>query len=75
MMTKRDKEVLNFIVNYALREGVLPTFEEIGEGVNLKSKSTIHTHVHKLEKEGYLEFHGARYKVKGIHYERDAVGS
>ena len=75
MMTKRDKEVLNFIVNYALREGVLPTFEEIGEGVNLKSKSTIHTHVHKLEKEGYLQYQGSRYKVKGIHYERDAVGS
>ncbi len=69
MLTKKNKEILDFMIDYALKEGLPPTFEEIGIGTNLRSKSSIYDHVHKLEREGYVEFVGGRYKINGIHYE------
>lgn len=68
MITDRDEQVFSFIINYAVSEGILPTFEEIGRGVGVTSKQTIYDHVHKLENEGIIEFHGKRYKVKGLKY-------
>lgn len=70
-MTARDREVLDFIKEYAVREGMLPTMREIGVGVKLASVNTVHLHIHNLEKEGLLEIRGKRYKVKGLRYEYD----
>lgn len=70
-MTARDREVLDFIKEYAVREGMLPTMREIGAGVKLASINTVHLHIHNLEKEGLLEIRGKRYKVKGLRYEYD----
>lgn len=70
-MTARDREVLDFIKGYAVREGMLPTMREIGVGVKLASINTVHLHIHNLEKEGLLEFRGKRYRVRGLRYEHD----
>ena len=70
-MTARDREVLDFIKGYAVREGMLPTMREIGAGVKLASINTVHLHIHNLEKEGLIEFRGKRYRVRGLRYEYD----
>ena len=70
-MTARDREVLDFIKGYAVREGMLPTMREIGVGVKLASINTVHLHIYNLEKEGLIEFRGKRYRVRGLRYEHD----
>jgi len=55
MLTKRQKEVLDFIKSFTQREGYAPSLEEIKKYLKLSSVSTAHYHVSKLEEAGYLE--------------------
>jgi len=52
--SKRQREIYDFIVRYARRHGYPPTVREIGAEVGLASPSTVHAHLAKLEKGGYL---------------------
>ena len=54
MLTKRQKEVLDFVENYTTKKGYSPSFEEIRKRLKLASVSTIHFHISKLKKGGYL---------------------
>ena len=54
MESKRQREIYDFIVRYARRHGYPPTVREIGAEVGLASPSTVHAHLAKLEKGGYL---------------------
>ena len=54
MMTKRQKEVLDFIENYSNKKGYAPSFEEIRKRLKLASVSTAHFHISKLKAGGYL---------------------
>ena len=54
MLTKRQKEVLDFVENYTTKKGYPPSFEEIRKRLKLASVSTIHFHISKLKKGGYL---------------------
>lgn len=54
MESKRQREIYDFIVRYARRHGYPPTVREIGAEVGLTSPSTVHAHLAKLEKGGYL---------------------
>ncbi|MCL4437682.1 transcriptional repressor LexA, partial [Patescibacteria group bacterium] len=54
MMTKRQKQVLDFILSYQKNKGYAPSLEEICQKFKLSSVSTAHFHVSKLEKSGYL---------------------
>src|SRR3989339_460027 len=54
MLTKRQKEVLDFVENYTKKKGYSPSFEEIRKRLKLASVSTIHFHISKLKKGGYL---------------------
>lgn len=49
-VTKRQKEILDFIDAFIKRNGFPPTYEEIGSGVGLKSLSTVHKHITNLER-------------------------
>ena len=49
MLTKKQKELLLFIDSYLETRGIAPSFEEMKEAVNLKSKSGIHRLVKALE--------------------------
>lgn len=53
-LTKRQKEIFDFIGKYAARYGYPPTVREIGTAVGLHSSSTVHAHLANLEKIGLL---------------------
>jgi repressor LexA len=47
-LTKRQKEIFDFICEYLEREGYAPSLEEIGERFGLSSVATVHKHVQNL---------------------------
>lgn len=53
-LTKRQKEIFDFIGRYAAKTGYPPTVREIGKAVGLHSSSTVHAHLANLEKIGML---------------------
>ena len=53
-LTKRQKEIYDFIRKYAAKYGYPPTVREIGKAVGLHSSSTVHSHLANLEKIGLL---------------------
>jgi repressor LexA len=53
-LTKRQKEIFDFIRKYAEKTGYPPTVREIGKAVGLHSSSTVHAHLANLEKIGLL---------------------
>lgn len=54
VLTKRQKEVLNYLVNFTNKNGYSPSFEEIAKGMKLTSLATVHKHLSTLEKKGYI---------------------
>jgi repressor LexA len=54
-ITRRQKEVLDFIAAYQVENGYSPSYEEIARGLNLTSIATIHKHISALEKKNYLQ--------------------
>ena len=55
MLSKRQREIFDFVVRYADKHGYPPTVREIGEAVGLASPSTVHAHLANLERAGYLK--------------------
>jgi len=53
-LTKRQKEIFDFVRKYADKTGYPPTVREIGKAVGLHSSSTVHAHLANLEKIGLL---------------------
>src|SRR3954471_12848732 len=53
-LTKRQKEIFDFIGKHAAKTGYPPTVREIGKAVGLHSSSTVHAHLANLEKAGLL---------------------
>jgi repressor LexA len=54
VLTARQQEIWNFLVEYVDRHGYPPTVREIGEQVGLASPSTVHAHLANLERAGLL---------------------
>jgi repressor LexA len=55
VLTARQQEIWNFLVEYVDRHGYPPTVREIGEHVGLASPSTVHAHLANLERAGLLK--------------------
>jgi repressor LexA len=55
MLSKRQREIFDFVVAYADKHGYPPTVREIGEAVGLASPSTVHAHLANLERAGFLK--------------------
>jgi len=55
MLTKRQKEILDFIKSYINDNGYAPTLEEIAENFGLSSVGTVAEHLEKIEVKGYLK--------------------
>lgn len=53
-LTQKQIEILLYIKNEIQRQGYPPAVREICKGVNLKSTSTVHSHLEKLEMKGYI---------------------
>jgi repressor LexA len=54
MLTARQQEIWNYLVEYVDSHGYPPTVREIGERVGLASPSTVHAHLANLERAGLL---------------------
>jgi repressor LexA len=53
-ITRRQKQVLDFIANFVQSNGYSPSFEEIGHAMGLSSLATVHKHISNLEQKGLL---------------------
>ena len=53
-ITAKQQQILDYIKDEILKRGYPPTVREIGETVNLKSTSSVHSHLETLEKNGYI---------------------
>lgn len=53
-ITAKQREILEYIKNAILNKGYPPAVREICEAVQLKSTSSVHSHLEALEKNGYI---------------------
>lgn len=71
VLTKREKEVLDFIKGYMETNGVIPTMAEIGMGTYMSAK-VANDHFRRLIEKGYIsQISNKRYVVKGMRYVND----
>jgi repressor LexA len=54
-VTKRQKQVLDFVSHFIEDNGYSPSYEEIARGLNLASLATVHKHISTLETKQYLK--------------------
>jgi SOS regulatory protein LexA len=55
MLTKRQKQVLDFITEYSRKKEIVPTIDEIRKHFRLNSVATVHQHLETLRSKGYLD--------------------
>lgn len=53
-LTKRQKQVLDQLVNYTDKHGYSPSYEELAKSLRLSSLATVHKHLATLERKGYI---------------------
>src|SRR6476661_935859 len=53
-ITKRQRQVYDFIADFVQRNNYTPSFQEIGDGLGLSSLATVHKHISNLEQKGLL---------------------
>lgn len=53
-ITKRQRQVYDFIADFVQRNNFTPSYQEIGDGLGLSSLATVHKHITNLEKKGLL---------------------
>ena len=73
MLTKKQKELLNYIQNYQTKSGVTPSYEEMKFALNLKSKSGIHRLILALEERGFLK--RLAHKARALEVIKDGISS
>jgi len=54
-ITRRQRQVYDYIADFVQTRGYSPSFEEIGDGMGLNSLATVHKHISNLEKKGLLK--------------------
>ncbi|MBI3932243.1 MAG: transcriptional repressor LexA [Acidobacteria bacterium] len=54
-LTRRQKEILDYLGRYIERKGYAPTIEEIGEHFGLSSLATVHKHLTNLQEKGLVK--------------------
>ena len=55
MLTKKQKELFDYMSGYIAKNSISPSFEEMKNAVNLKSKSGIHRLITSLEQRGFIK--------------------
>jgi repressor LexA len=53
-LTRRQKQILDFLQSYIAGNGYAPSFEEIAEHFTFRSLATVHEHLTNLERKGYI---------------------
>lgn len=54
-LTRRQKEVLDFLADFIETKGYSPSYDEIAVGIDLSSLATVHKHIAALQTKGYLK--------------------
>jgi repressor LexA len=54
-VTRRQRQVLDFITDFVQKNGYSPSYEEIARGLELRSLATVHKHISNLQKKGLLQ--------------------
>ena len=54
-ITRRQREVYDFLQQFIEEHGYSPSFEEIGAGLGLSSLATVHKHISNLQEKGLLK--------------------
>ncbi|WAM36614.1 winged helix-turn-helix transcriptional regulator [Caldicellulosiruptor acetigenus] len=53
-LTERQQQILNAIIGYINEKGYSPSIRELADMVGIKSSSTLHGHLQRLAKKGYI---------------------
>lgn len=51
----RERQLLDFIIQFNQRHGYSPTLKEIGEAMGTRSPATVHEHIDKLRQKGFIK--------------------
>ncbi len=51
----RERQLLDFIMQFIQRYGYAPTLKEIGEALHISSPATVHEHIDRLRQKGYVK--------------------
>ncbi len=54
-LTKRQKQLIDYLNNYISEHGYAPTLAEVGAYFGLSSLATVHKHLHNLEQKGFIK--------------------
>jgi len=54
-LTRRQKQLMDYLNNYISEHGYAPTLSEVGEHFGLSSLATVHKHLHNLEQKGFIK--------------------
>tara|TARA_Y100000817_G_scaffold189063_1_gene147706 strand:+ start:37 stop:714 length:678 start_codon:yes stop_codon:yes gene_type:complete len=73
MLTKKQKELLNYIQKFQSKNGVTPSYEEMKSALNLKSKSGIHRLVIALEERGFVK--RLAHKARALEIIKDGISN
>ncbi len=65
-ITKRQKEILDFIASFSHQHGYAPSYREIASHFKLNSIATVHQHIEALEHKGYLERQEGQMRSLGV---------
>jgi len=72
-LTKRQKDVLDFIKKYIADHGYPPAIREICKGVNLSSPATVFVHMKNLEQLGYIKTTSNKFRTIEILCENEYI--
>ena len=73
MLTKKQKELLNYIQKFQSKNGVTPSYEEMKSALNLKSKSGIHRLILALEERGFVN--RLAHKARALEIIKDGISN
>ncbi len=54
-LTRRQREILDYLNDYTAEHGYAPSFDEIAEQFDYASLATVHEHLSNLERKGYIK--------------------
>ena len=55
VLTRRQRQVMDFVSDFLREHGYSPSFQEIARGLQLNSVATVHKHISTLERKGFLK--------------------
>ena len=73
MLTKKQKQLLNYIGTFQSRNGVTPSYEEMKDALELKSKSGIHRLILALEERGFVK--RLAHKARALEIIKDGIAN